>query len=108
MQIPAGLGGSPRAGDRVPDTAVIADGQPRRMHDLLAGPGIHLLTHTDAPPLTETGFGPYVSVCTLDSTPGRGLLAVRPDGYVGLRCADTDTAALGRWLALVGAPTARR
>ncbi len=108
MQIPAGLGGSPRAGDRVPDTAVIADGQPRRVHDLLAGPGIHLLTHTDAPPLTETGFGPYVSVCTLDSTPGCGLLAVRPDGYVGLRCAYTDTAALGRWLALVGAPTARR
>jgi hypothetical protein len=93
--------GRPRAGDRVPDAAVIADGRPQRMHDLLAGPGVHLFLHRDAPPLTDQ-FGPHVSVHRLNSTPGSGLLAVRPDGYAGLRCSAIDPETLGRWLTLTG------
>ena len=76
------------------------------MHDLLAGPGVHLLLQRDAPPLADQ-FGPRVSVHRLDSTPGHGLLAVRPDGYAGLRCSALDTETLGRWLALIGLPCGR-
>ncbi|MGY4742273.1 hypothetical protein [Streptomyces sp. ATMOS53] len=46
--------------------------------------------------------GPQVTVLRLTNSPGRGLLAVRPDGHVGFRCGATDPAALTDWLSLAG------
>jgi len=40
---------------------------------------------------------------TLVVTCGAGLVAVRPDGYVGFRCRDTDMPQLRNWLAHAGA-----
>ncbi|WP_232108243.1 MULTISPECIES: hypothetical protein [Streptomyces] len=37
------------------------------------------------------------------NSPGRGLVAVRPDGHVGFRCGAADPAGLTGWLSLIGA-----
>ena len=95
--------GGPRAGDRLPDQAVSAAGRTVRLHELLARPGVHVLLGRDADRLDGLPFGPLVTVHRLTSVPGRGLLAVRPDGYIGLRCQTADAGQLSAWLALAGA-----
>jgi hypothetical protein len=88
------------------------NGRAARLHELTAVPGIHLLLERDAGPgaLGEdptlrvvAGRGSLLHLHRLDSHPGRGVVAVRPDGYVGFRCGEPDPAQLGAWLRLVGA-----
>ena len=94
--------GGPRAGDRLPDRAVTAGGRSLRLHELLARPGVHILLDRDAAALdTRPPRGPLVSVHRLTSCPGRGLTAVRPDGYIGLRTEIADATQLDTWLGLV-------
>ena len=93
----------PRPGDRLPDQDVTYDGRWARLHELTARPGVHVLLERDAEPLDARLLGPHVTVHRLTSHPGRGLAAVRPDGYVGFRCGDADPAQLGAWLDLAGA-----
>jgi hypothetical protein len=86
---------------------VSVGGPPQRLHALLARPGVHVLLQRDADPPPEVVTGPQVTVFRLTNSPGRGLLAVRPDGHVGFRCGSADPAALAGWLSLVGVlPTA--
>ena len=95
--------GGPRAGDRLPDRLVCSAGQTIRLHDLLAGPGVHILLDHDANPLSTLPPNRFVSVHRLTSSPGRGLIAVRPDGYVGFRCQTAEIGQLAAWLAMFGA-----
>jgi 2-polyprenyl-6-methoxyphenol hydroxylase-like FAD-dependent oxidoreductase len=97
------LHGGPRAGDRVPDATVTAGGRRVRLHELLAGPGVHVLLHRDAAGVAVAELGPHVAVHRLTSTPGGGLIAVRPDGYAGFRCGIADVSQLRAWLADIGA-----
>lgn len=97
----------PRAGDRLPDAAALAAGQRTRLHELTAAPGIHILLERDA--TWDAGAGAIapsaahlVHIHRLDSHPGRAVLGVRPDGYVGLRCGEKDLRQLREWLRLVG------
>ena len=89
----------PRAGDRLPDMTVTCDGRRVRLHELLAQPGIHVLLEREANP--PGPLGALVTVHRLTSVPGRGLTAVRPDGYIGLRCPRAEAGLLLAWLALV-------
>jgi 2-polyprenyl-6-methoxyphenol hydroxylase-like FAD-dependent oxidoreductase len=97
--------GRPRAGDRLPDRTVCSGGRTVRLHELLARPGVHVLLDRDAGRLDALRFGPLVSVHRLTNAPGRGLMAVRPDGYIGLRCQTADVNLLNSWLARAGAGT---
>lgn len=97
------LPGRPRAGHRLPDVAVTAGQRQIRLHELLSRPGVHVLVHRDARRIENLAFGSYVTIHRLMSVPGSGLVAVRPDGYVGFRCRDTDVQQLRNWLAQVGA-----
>jgi 2-polyprenyl-6-methoxyphenol hydroxylase-like FAD-dependent oxidoreductase len=100
-----GTGGGPQAGDRLPDMTVTVAGHRVRLHELLARPGVHVLLERDAE-LARRPASPLVHVHRLTSAPGRGLLTVRPDGYVGLRCPAADASQLCAWLTLAGAPAA--
>ncbi|EMF29714.1 monooxygenase FAD-binding protein [Streptomyces gancidicus BKS 13-15] len=93
---------APRPGDRLPDAAVSVGGPAQRLHGLLAHPGVHLLLQRDAAPPPDTA-NPRVTVLRLSNSPGRGLVAVRPDGHVGFRCGAADPAGLTGWLSLIGA-----
>jgi len=94
--------GEPRAGDRLPDRTVTADGRSVRLHELLAQPGVHVLLDRDATlPGTGPAQCPLISVHRLTSSPGGGLTVVRPDGYVGLRTDIADGPKLETWLKLV-------
>ena len=96
--------GGPQAGDRLPDTTVTTDatGDRRvRLHELLARPGVHVLLERGAE-LPRPPDSPLVHVHRLTSVPGRGLLAIRPDGYVGLRGQAADAGQLDAWLTLAG------
>ncbi|TQJ33731.1 FAD-dependent monooxygenase [Arthrobacter sp. SLBN-122] len=104
--------GWPSPGDRLPDAAVTVHGRAVRLHELTAVPGIHLLLERDAGPgaldddatlRVVAGRGSLLHLHRLDSHPGRGVVAVRPDGYVGFRCGEPDPAQLRGWLRLVGA-----
>jgi 2-polyprenyl-6-methoxyphenol hydroxylase-like FAD-dependent oxidoreductase len=95
--------GGPRAGDRLPDQLVSSAGRTIRLHELLARPGVHILLDRDADPPGPLPPGRLVSVHRLTSSPGRGLIAVRPDGYVGFRGQTTDIGQLASWLAWLGA-----
>ncbi|MEU0215275.1 FAD-dependent monooxygenase [Streptomyces sp. NPDC006265] len=98
------LRGAPRPGDRVPDAAVSLEGAPGRLHHLMAGPGVFLLVQRDAdPPPPEAVTSAQVTVLRLGNSPGRGLVAVRPDGHVGFQCGAADPAGLLGWLTLAGA-----
>ncbi|WP_063775047.1 FAD-dependent monooxygenase [Streptacidiphilus anmyonensis] len=92
-----------RAGDRLPDLPVTVRGRTTCLHALLATPGVHLLLHPRTAPPGLPALGPQVNVHRLEGLPGEGLTLVRPDGYIGLRCDDADTAALGAWLRLAAA-----
>jgi hypothetical protein len=96
--------GGPRAGDRLPDKAVTSAGRSLRLHELLARPGVHVLLERDADRLDDVATGPMVHVHRLTSAPGRGLMAVRPDGHVGFRCQIADANQLTDWLALMDVP----
>ena len=100
LQLRSGL----RAGDRVPESTVTCDGRQVWLHDLLARPGVHVLQHRDARELGAAVQGRrYVYAHKLTSTPGPGVLAVRPDGYVGFRRGTVADAQLGSWLDFIGA-----
>lgn len=98
--------GGPRAGDRLPDQLVSSGGRTIRLHDLLARPGVHILLDRDADPLGTLPSGRLVIIHRLASSPGRGLIAVRPDGYVGFRSQTVETSELAAWLAGLGCITA--
>jgi 2-polyprenyl-6-methoxyphenol hydroxylase-like FAD-dependent oxidoreductase len=93
----------PRAGDRLPDQAVSCAGRTTRLHELLARPGVHVLLDRDADQLGTLPAGPPIHVHRLTSVPGRGLVAVRPDGYIGFRSQIAETSQLRTWLARIGA-----
>ena len=95
--------GAPRAGDRLPDRDVVHDGGRGRLHELTALPGIHVLLDRDARTLDLDPLGPHVTLHRLLDSPGSGLVAVRPDGHVGLTCEVADQARLTCWLDLVAA-----
>jgi 2-polyprenyl-6-methoxyphenol hydroxylase-like FAD-dependent oxidoreductase len=95
--------GGPRAGDRLPDQLVTSAGRGIRLHDLLAAPGVHVLLDRDAGRPGALPPGRLVHVHRLDSVPGRGLVAVRPDGYVGFRCQAAEAGQLAAWLTRLGA-----
>ena len=96
----------PRAGDRLPDATVTCAGRSIRLHELLARPGVHVLLDRDADLPGTPRPGPLVHVHRITSNPGRGLITVRPDGHVGLRCQTADASQLGAWLDLIKAPRA--
>jgi 2-polyprenyl-6-methoxyphenol hydroxylase-like FAD-dependent oxidoreductase len=100
--------GGPRAGDRLPDRLVRADGRSVRLHELLARPGVHILLDRDADRLEDLAPGRFVTVHRLTSAPGRGVTIVRPDGYIGFRAGTAEAGQLAAWLALVGAATGPR
>jgi 2-polyprenyl-6-methoxyphenol hydroxylase-like FAD-dependent oxidoreductase len=91
----------PRAGDRLPDRTVTAGGRRVRLHELTARPGVHVLLDRDAVRLETRPDGPLISVHRLASVPGRGLTAVRPDGYIGFRGEPADERQLAAWLNLI-------
>jgi 2-polyprenyl-6-methoxyphenol hydroxylase-like FAD-dependent oxidoreductase len=95
--------GGPHAGDRLPDKTVCCGGRSLRLHDLLARPGVQVLLERDADRLETLPLGPLVTIHRLTSTPGRGLMAIRPDGYIGLRCQIATACQLEAWLDLVRA-----
>jgi 2-polyprenyl-6-methoxyphenol hydroxylase-like FAD-dependent oxidoreductase len=95
--------GGPRAGDRLPDRLVTAAGRRVRLHDLLARPGAHVLLDRDAAWRGDLELGRFVHVHRLTSAPGRGLVAVRPDGHVGFRGGTAEVRQLAAWLIRIGA-----
>jgi 2-polyprenyl-6-methoxyphenol hydroxylase-like FAD-dependent oxidoreductase len=95
--------GGPRAGDRLPDRLVRADGREIRLYDLLARPGVHILLDRDAAWAGDLALGRFVRVHRLTSVPGRGLVAVRPDGHVGFRSGAAEARQLAAWLTRIGA-----
>ncbi|WP_020145312.1 FAD-dependent monooxygenase [Terracoccus sp. 273MFTsu3.1] len=84
-------------GDRLPDRTVTCGGRPRRLHDLTARPGLHVLLERDtvAPELHLAALP--VTVHRIDGWPGSGLVVVRPDGHVGYRTGRLDGGDLSRW-----------
>jgi 2-polyprenyl-6-methoxyphenol hydroxylase-like FAD-dependent oxidoreductase len=96
-------GPGPRPGDRLADRDVRSAGRSVRLHDLTASPGVHLLLHRDEPAAPDVRAD-RVSVHRVDSWPGRGIVAVRPDGYVGYRRdGGGDPDGLAAWLDRAGA-----
>lgn len=81
---------------------LVSTGRQVRLHDLLAEPGVLILRHRDADLLEQRDFGPCVRFHRLDNRAGRGLMVVRPDGYVGFRRGVADVTQLCVWLARVG------
>lgn len=98
---PSGPGPGPRPGWRMPDAPVVVAGRPSRLHELLATPGIHVLLSRDAA-WPCPGPQPFpLSVHRIEDWAGPGLVAIRPDGYVGLRSATGAPDELRRWLGLL-------
>ena len=90
-RLDAGYGGVPglepcrrhlRVGARLPDASVVCEGRAVRLHELTAQPGFHVLAGP-GPRLDEPGLAARVDVHRLARTPGRYLLGLRPDGYLG-------------------------
>jgi FAD binding domain-containing protein/aromatic ring hydroxylase-like protein len=94
----------PRAGDRLPDETVTCAERRTRLHDLLARPGVHVLLDRDADLPGTLPLGPLVHTHRITSNPGGGLLTIRPDGHVGLRCQRAEPDQLTAWLNLIRAP----
>jgi hypothetical protein len=99
----AGGGAGPHAGDRLPDADVLSGGRRVRLHALTARPGVQVLLQRDAEAPGGLDDIRHVSVHRIDSWLGSGLLAVRPDGHVGLRTGEAADGRLADWLNLVGA-----
>ena len=99
--------GGPRAGDRLPDSTVSCGGRETRLHELTARPGVHLLLQRDAQQPGPRARSPYTHIHALTSVPGKGVIAVRPDGYIGFRCGMVDDEQLAGWLARIGACATR-
>ena len=97
------LHGAPRVGHRLPDATVTSDGRQVRLHALLARPGAHVLLQRDARDLGCLPSSSHVTIHRLASVSGSGVIAVRPDGYVGFRCGTADVDQLRAWLARIGA-----
>ena len=96
----------PRPGDRLPDATVTSAGREVRLHTLTDRPGVHLLLERDAPaPACRNAL---VHVHRVESWPGTGVLAVRPDGHVGYTAARARDEALTVWLRRVGLPSGAR
>jgi 2-polyprenyl-6-methoxyphenol hydroxylase-like FAD-dependent oxidoreductase len=95
--------GGPRAGDRMPDMTVCSAGRWIRLHELLARPGVHVLLDRNADRLDTVPLDPLIHIHHLTSSPGRGLTAVRPDGYIGLRSPTVEASQLNAWLTRVRA-----
>jgi hypothetical protein len=62
-----------------------------------------VLLDRDADKLGSLPLDPLVHLHRLTSTPGRGLIAVRSDGYTGFRCQTAGANQLAAWLSLVSA-----
>jgi 2-polyprenyl-6-methoxyphenol hydroxylase-like FAD-dependent oxidoreductase len=101
------LRAGPRVGQRLRDASVTCEGRPVRLHALLAQQaGVHVFLFRDAnhlDHLERPALGAQVAVHRLTSVPGAGLVAVRPDGYVGFRCGVADASQLEAWLTSIGA-----
>ena len=78
-------------------------GRTVQLHELTARPGVNVLLERDTRPVEGRLLGRHVTVHRVTSWPGRGLVAVRPDGYVGFRCGAGDPDRLAVWLDLIGA-----
>lgn len=101
-----GAAGGPRAlraGGRLPDGVVLCRGHRRRIHQVIARPGIHVLLQRDAAELDRRELGALVHVHRITNWRGRGVIAVRPDGYIGFRSGVVDGDRLREWLTLVAA-----
>jgi hypothetical protein len=64
---------------------------------------VHVLLDRDAACPGDLALGRFVHVHRLTSVPGRGLVAVRPDGHVGFRSGTTEVRQLAAWLTWTGA-----
>ena len=95
----------PRAGDRLPDVPVTTSTGPTRLHELTAHPGIDLFLQHDSPQVPAVPGS--VHVHRLVDFQGTGVIAVRPDGYVGFSGDSADLHQLTSWLELVHAPPCR-
>lgn len=122
------LRSGPRAGARMPDASVVRDGRSSHLQRELAGPRFHLLLCGDASRWDKQGAndlaGHYPDLLQVhylgrDAAPGvlvdstgealrrlgvrrsedAAQYLVRPDGYIGARCAGRDLADVGRYLA---------
>jgi 2-polyprenyl-6-methoxyphenol hydroxylase-like FAD-dependent oxidoreductase len=91
-----------RPGSRLGDEAVTTRAGCARLHALTAAPAVHVLLQRDAP-VPPGAAGEHVQLHRLLDRPGNGVVAVRPDGYVGFRSGTAEDEALGRWLDLVRA-----
>ena len=89
------------AGSRLPDTSVTVDGRRVRLHEVVSRPGVHLLLERQASGLGAERLGHPVHVHRVDDWPGQGVVAVRPDGFVGYRSATASLDAIRSWLALI-------
>ena len=89
-----------RPGRRLRDTDVLVDGRCRRLHEMTAAPGFHVLLYRDA--LLPSGVLPLapclVSVHRVQTWTGDGAVVVRPDGHIGYR---GPASQLGSWFRLV-------
>jgi hypothetical protein len=64
-----------------------------------------VLLQRQADPLQRPSLGPLVHTHRIPDWPGHGVLLIRPDGYVGFRCAIADETQITNWLAaLTGLP----
>jgi 2-polyprenyl-6-methoxyphenol hydroxylase-like FAD-dependent oxidoreductase len=98
--------GALRAGERLPDGPITTPAGHARLHELLAHPGIHVLVDRDARlPLDglplEAPLRPDIQVYRRISSSGTGVVAVRPDGYVGFTGDGSPPDGLVSWLDLV-------
>jgi 2-polyprenyl-6-methoxyphenol hydroxylase-like FAD-dependent oxidoreductase len=94
--------GLPRAGERLPDATVDTEQGTRRLHELTAHAGIHLLAQRDAD-LSDLGDLTHRVPTDRLRQPGTGLAAIRPDGYVGFSGASSRHDLLRHWVELVHA-----
>jgi hypothetical protein len=122
------LRGGPRAGDRLPDLPVACNGTNSRLQRQLAGPRLHLLlcgeparwnaqalerlrvrhsdliaihhlaSHESGGALVDAS-GKALSGLGVRGRDGAAQYLVRPDGYIGARCAGYDLGFITRYLA---------
>jgi len=118
------LRGGPRAGDRLPDARLTIDGSAVWLQEAIAGPHLALLLCGDLPrwdagrlDALRKRFSDTLAVHYLVRRPAPGMLTdedgaamarlgvedaaqylIRPDGYVGFRCAGRELDALEAYL----------